>query len=171
MGQGPFGGPRISDIGPLATDSVEVSENIEKKSRSIIPAEAEKLLKAKGIDIPSGAQEVTVEIEVKQEVEESELGVLQEFQQAAADLGKSIAYTRYVVLPENIAYISKTFVKEKFRRNGLGSTVRSRAMDEMRKHGIQEAYTYPVSPAGEALVKSQGFVDSDIENLYVKRLS
>lgn len=167
MPEGPFGGPRITEVGPFSSDDVEVEETYDVEGAVNLPKELKDIIQFEDLSTMS-VDKYRLGVTVKQKVEDPD-SIMGYIQQSVADFGESVAYIRYYVV-DGIGYIDKTFVKEKLRREGLGSAIRSSALEDMENLGVEKVYTLPISPAGEGLAKSQGFVESDIPDMLVKRL-
>ena len=156
--KGPFGGPRLSNIGPFVSDEIQVIENTDVKSTANKPPELELVMEEEGLSQRSVLL-YTVEVIVKQLPEE---GPLQGVRDALADLGERVAFTKFYVVQDEVAYIDRTQVDPRLRREGLGTAVRQEALNTMQDIGVEVAYTFPVSKAGVKLAESQGFKDISI---------
>lgn len=64
---------------------------------------------------------------------------------------------------DNVAYIHWIKIKEKYRRQGISSTVRNDVIKWIFSYGCNEIFTLPSTAAGESLARSQGFSKTDIQ--------
>jgi hypothetical protein len=86
---GPFGGPRISDIGPFSNQDIVVNEQYDSQSLIQPTREFQDLLDYE--NLPSvGAVLHSLSIEVKQDPSQSRLDIVDELKNMASDIGRSI---------------------------------------------------------------------------------
>lgn len=169
MAEGPFGVKRLTNLGPLASDDVEINFEEERERDPIIVPELKEEIQRNNWEY-DWIERVTRRVVIKQDVEETGVDVLDEFKKGIASLGERVALIEYYMMSNGIGYIKRTEVDRRFRREGVASEMRQDVLDDMKEQGMEVVYTYPSTRAGEELAKSQGFIDAEIPGFMVRYL-
>jgi len=172
MTQGPFGIPRITELGPFSSDDVSIEFEEDRQNVDRPPRELINIINS--IDDPVAmrtVERVERRIVLKQKPNDGASDILNNTKDRLAEIGKTVSYIRYFIVDNNIGYIHKTRVRDKFQRRGIGSALRSTALEDMKTLGVTIVYTMPVSDAGEGLARSQGFTESGIDDVLSKDLN
>lgn len=75
--------------------------------------------------------------------------------------GETLAQFEFAVFEsDRVAYFHWISVEEPIRRKGVARKIRKTVLDQI-PYWVNYIYSNPMSPAGENLAKSQGFVDID----------
>lgn len=170
MPQGPFGGPRITNLLPFSSDEIDVEFIEDIDDNPLIPLELEGLINDLGIE-PDRVTKIRREVIVKQSTDGGDLEILDKIRQEVAELGKRTASVLYYTVDNDIGYIHKSSVDRRMRRRGIASELRKTVLNDMEERGVRKAYSIPVTDAGEGLVKSQGFTkDREMNGVFSKEL-
>lgn len=156
MPEGPFGVKRLTNLGPLASDDVEINFEEERERDPIIVPELKEEIQRNNWEY-DWIEYVSRKVVIKQEVEETGVKVLDDFKKGIASLGERIALIEYYMMSNGIGYIKRTEVDTRFRREGVASEMRRDVLEDMRQRGMRIVYSYPSNNAGRELAESQGF--------------
>lgn len=160
MPRGPFGFPRVTNVGPFVDEDVSqrfVRDN--KGSKTHIFPEDREIIKVFNVD---EASIVTIKsrLEVDKESEADEAdGIVDTLMEEMEDLRfpTEVAHIRYWYSQESrVAKVEGTVTEEDFTRMGIAKTLRQKELEHLKDLGIDFVFTDVVSDGGYNLAKSTG---------------
>jgi len=183
VNEGPFGFPRVTDVGPLTDKRAEQEFSVVEKNTSVLTETGIELrLEDKLNKDPYRGDFKRVEMELKalEKVEESnrDIDILAEIENAINQLTREtkVGWATYNYDPEsNIAVTGKVRVSDEFRKLGIGTELVKRRNDDMRERGVEEVWALAATQGGKSILKKAGFIQDgplypDDESIMYKRL-
>jgi len=162
MTKGPFGFPRVTDIGPFAEKEADQLLEIVVENRRFPPEQgvSERLIED-GVVTETGWKRVTFKFIVREELESDSTGTIidkikHEIDSLTRD--KTIGRGTYSYNGD-VAIVGNIKVEGDFRRMGIGTTLKNKMLDDMRDRGIGEVYTVIASSMGRSLAERTGFTE------------
>jgi len=160
MPRGPFGFPRVTDVGPFVDEDVSqrfVRDN--KGDKTHIFPEDKEIIKVFSVD-ENTITTIKSRLEVDRESKKDEAsGVLGAIKEEVEELRfpKEVAHIRYWYSQDSgIAKVEGTVTEEDFTRMGIAKTLRQRELEHLKDLGIDLVFTDVVSGGGYNLAKSTG---------------
>ena len=159
MPEGPFGFPRVTNIGPFVEEKAEQEFNREISS----PVEHTQFLDREVMAIHGVDKEntelirATLDVEVKQE---GTNGVLENIKKEVGEVigNREVALIRYWIdRVEGVGAIKAVSVEDEFRNMNIATTLKERELEFMEQRGVEVVYTDVVSEGGFRLAEKTGF--------------
>lgn len=160
MPEGPFGLPRLTDIGPFAQKEAEQHFRRETGLTQYRHYEDEVIEEVFDADVYN-ANFVRSELIVKVKPKQKHSGVLgkirDEIKSVTSDTEVShLSY--WMDTSSGVAKISSAHTKEGFRGMGVATQLKEKELDYMKRNGVEVVLTDVVSEGGYRLAKATGFL-------------
>jgi GNAT superfamily N-acetyltransferase len=160
MPEGPFGFPRVTDIGPLTEVEAEQEFTREVENTFIVGTDVDReIATIHNVDIDD-VYDAEAKLIVRTDQEESPDNVLDRLRSEFDSIfGKErIASMDYWYDPDTeVAKIFDVETREEFRRMGIATQLKEQELDYLKNQGIEVVYTDIISEGGYRLATRTGF--------------
>ena len=160
MAKGPFGFPRVTNIGPFVNVEAEQRFVRDEENTFIVGTDVDReVATLHSIDIDD-VYDVTARLTVDVNEEVAIDGILERLitEVENAVRGPNVAVMDYWYDPDaGVAKIFDITVEEDFRRMGIATQLKEQEMEYMNNQGVELVYTDIISEGGYRLAKATGF--------------
>lgn len=169
MPEGPYGFPRITNIGPYSELEGTQEYTIEQNDYAVVPEgglegslRKRDIITSKSLDqIDNYVAKLIFRADLQEPPRGNPLARIKH-EVSVVTRDNNVATASWMLFEQDaVAVMGTVSVEEEFRRMGIGTEIKERAVEHMQEHGMERAFTLAVSDEGESLARRTRFEETD----------